>query len=81
MTDRHPKYAVFVERNLDLAHQLLQAQFADPDRLAEIPDSATIVFLPADDSELTAYNLEIGLAAVRNGRDVYFRHVGARMAP
>ena len=77
MSERHPKYDQFVERNLELAERLLVAGFDDPALLEAVPDGATIVLLPDDDPELAAYNLELGLASIRRGRDVYFRHVRA----
>jgi hypothetical protein len=34
--------------------------------------------MPEEDPELFAANIEIGLAALRRGENVYFRHVSSR---
>lgn len=63
------------ERNIDAAFTFLSQIFNDPSMLDTIPDGATIVFIPKDDQEAAAANLELGISAVQSGADVYFRHV------
>ena len=63
------------DRNLALAGNLLADILRDPALLEQIPDEVTLVPLPADDPELTAYNLDLGCTPAAAGEDVYFRHV------
>ncbi len=65
------------EKNLDLAFDLFEAAFNDPMLLVDVPQGATLVLMPDDDPELFAANIEIGLAALRRGENVYFRHVSS----
>lgn len=55
--------------------ELTRAVLADPTLLDQIPNGVTLVLLPDDDPELAAEQVEAGLFAVREGRDVLFRHV------
>ena len=59
------------DKNLALAFEFMRAHLADD----EVPDGATLVLLPDDDATQTAANIEIGLAAIRRGKNVHFRHV------
>jgi hypothetical protein len=63
------------DRNLTLSFDLASAIVDDPALLDEIPEGATVIFLPDDDPELATANRAIGLAALDRGEDVYFRHV------
>jgi len=63
------------EKNIDMAFDLMQAALDDPEVLAGFPKDATTILLPSDNSEQFAANVEIGLAALRRGENVYFRHV------
>jgi hypothetical protein len=65
------------EKNLDLAFDLMQAALLDPDALADFPKNATTILLPGDDPDLYTANIEIGMAALRRGENVYFRHVSS----
>jgi hypothetical protein len=76
MTAR-PQDAELIERNMELAFALLREQAAHPESAAEIPDGATVILLPDDDAELAAFNRALGLKALEEGQDVYFRHVRA----
>ena len=81
-TPRTPPDADQIDRNIDLAFAFIREQLDHPERLAEIPvgdDEPTIILLPADDAELSARNLRLGLRAVEEGRNVYFRHVHGRV--
>ncbi len=70
--------AATVDRNLELSRRFTLATFADPTIADDIPDGAMVVLIPDDDPDHARANIEIGLAAVRRGENVYFRHV--RMA-
>jgi hypothetical protein len=54
---------------------LTRAVLVDPTLLDEIPDGVTLVLLPDDDPDVAAEQIEAGLFAVREGRDVLFRHI------
>ena len=45
------------------------------EQVAAIPPGVTIALLPDDDAEQARYNLDLALAAVARGEDVYIRHV------
>jgi Family of unknown function (DUF5647) len=62
-------------RNLELSRRWALAILADPTLLDEIPEGCDLELLPDDDPELSALNIELGLAALRRGFNVYFRHV------
>jgi hypothetical protein len=47
----------------------------DPALLDEIPEGTTLVLIPSDDPAIAEANLEIAMAEVRKGRDVYIRHI------
>ena len=70
-------------RAIALTFDFNRAILADPSILDDIPDGATIVLIPSEDPELAEAEVEQGLAALRQGRDVYFRHVrpGDRRPP
>jgi uncharacterized protein DUF5647 len=70
-----PPHAALIERNMELAFALLREQAAHPETAADIPDGATVIFIPDDDAELAAFNRSLGLKALEEGEDVYFRHV------
>ncbi len=62
-------------RGLRTTFGVMRDIVADPSVLDEIPDEVTMISIPADDPELAAAEGELGLAALRRGEDVYFRHV------
>ncbi len=62
-------------RNILLAFELAQTHLEHPELLNDVPDGATLVLIPDNDPELTAFNIELGMKAVQAGQDVYFRHV------
>ena len=78
----HTRSAPIVEtdtdRVFDLVDDFTQAILADPTLLAGVPHGATLVLLPDDDPEFVDRSIERGIATVRRGRDVYFRHVTTR---
>ena len=69
--------ARMIDRNIDLAFDHLRAILDNPDRLAEVPNGATVAYIPDDDAELAQYNLALALFAFARGKNVYLRHVGA----
>src|SRR5687768_4030599 len=71
------------KRNVELTFDFNRAILADPSILDDIPDGATVVLIPSDDPDLAAAEIEQSLAALRQGCDVYFRHVrpGDRRPP
>jgi len=62
-------------RSLELSRRWAKAVLADPALLDGIPDGCDLELLPDDDPELAELNVELGLAALRRGFNVYFRHV------
>jgi hypothetical protein len=44
------------------------------------PLDRTLSLIPDDDPELAAFNVEVGLNAIRSGQNVYFRHVSRNVA-
>jgi len=63
------------ERNISAAFNFLAQIVDDPTILDTIPDRANIVFIPRDDPEAAAENIQLGVSIVRSGSDVYFRHI------
>lgn len=66
-----------VERNIDLAFEHIRETVEDPGLLDGIRDGVTFVLVPDDDPRLAEANILNGIEAVRDGKDVYFRHVSA----
>lgn len=63
-------YEEQMNRNLELTEAHLRAVIEHPELLNEIPDGATVIYLPDDDPELREANLEMALDIVRKtGRD------------
>ncbi|MGH2533804.1 MAG: hypothetical protein ACRDJW_16045 [Thermomicrobiales bacterium] len=62
-------------RSLELARRFGLAVIQNPSLLDDIPDGVNLILVADDDLELAAMKIEIGVAAVRRGDDVYFRHV------
>jgi hypothetical protein len=63
------------ERNIHAAFELARQIIDDPSILDNIPDGASIVFIPRDDPEAAASNRQLGMKILESGEDVYFRHV------
>jgi hypothetical protein len=62
-------------RSLELSRRWAKAILEHPALLDEIPDGCDLELLPEDDQELATMNIELGMAAIRRGFNVYFRHV------
>ena len=65
---------------------MISAALDDVSALDDIPDGATLVLLPADDPAFCEEAIALGIADVRRGLIVYFKHVPAdlgkdRLAP
>jgi len=68
-------------RAIGTTFDFIRAAAADPEVLDKVPDGATLVLIPDDDAELSAAEVEHGIAAVRWGDNVYFRHIRRRESP
>ena len=64
----------FAERDAALLIEFQRAALANPALLDGIPHGATLVLLPDAEPEFLERRLALGLAAIRQGRDVLFRH-------
>ena len=63
------------KRGISLTFDFNRAIVENPDILDDIPNGAIVVLIPPEDPELAAREIETGIAWVRQGADVYFRHV------
>ena len=59
---------------------LIEAAMDDASVLDDIPNGAMLVLLPADDPAFSEEALALGLKAVREGWNVYFKHLPAAAA-
>jgi hypothetical protein len=75
MTTHATKPNPLAERNIELAFSFMHDILDDPALLDEIPEGTTLVLIPSDDPTTAEANLEIAMAEVRKGRDVYIRHI------
>jgi hypothetical protein len=71
-----PKLDAFDRKTISLTTDFLEAAFDDASVLAGIPNGAVLVLLPADDPDFVEESIALGVAAVRRGQDVVFRHTG-----
>jgi hypothetical protein len=67
--------ADYAERTAAVLAAFYREAETDPTILERIPFGVTLVLVPDDDPELATIEIEIGQMALRQGRDVYFRHV------
>ena len=63
-------YEEQVQKNMELGEQFTAYALEHPDILKKIPEGAEIVFLPEDDSELTAQNQKIIARLTSQKQDV-----------
>jgi hypothetical protein len=63
------------EKNIALAFRFMRDVVDDPSLLDQIPNNATIVFLPEDDPEQVEANLQLAINSARSGKNVYLHHV------
>lgn len=59
---------------------LIEAAIDDASVLDDIPNGAVLVLLPADDPAFAEEALALGVKAVREGRNVYFKHLPTEAA-
>jgi Family of unknown function (DUF5647) len=69
------------DKGFDLSRRWGLAVIDNPSLLDEIPDGANLVLVPDDDPAFAEAKIELGIAAVRRGENVYFRHVRAADLP
>jgi hypothetical protein len=70
-----PSNETVEQRAISLAFAFTEAEIAAPDSLTGLPDEATITLIPDDDAELAARMVDRSLAAIWQGKNVYFLHV------
>jgi len=63
------------EKSFELARRWGLALIDDPALLAEIPEGANLVLMPDDDLPFAEAKMALGIAAIRRGENVYFRHL------
>ena len=64
-------------RAIELSGALSLAILDDPTLLDGIPNGCTLFLLPDGEPAFLERSLELGIAAIRQGRNVYFEHVPA----
>lgn len=77
MKTRDTDITSFVDRNIDMGFDFIQQTMENPALLENIPNGAAIIHIPDDDPELAEHNLELAIGVVRQGFDVYIRHVSS----
>ena len=76
-----PGVADQTDERLDLHRRFIMAGLADPAVFGVIPRDALFFLLPEDDPAFVEGEIAVGLAALRRGQDVYFRHVSVAEWP
>ena len=76
-----PRLDAFDRKTIGLTADFIEAAFDDATTLAGIPHGAVLVLLPNDDPSFVEESIALGIEAVRQGRDVVFRHLAAVSAP
>jgi hypothetical protein len=69
-----PRVDEFDRKTISLTADFLEAAFDDAEILSGIPQGALLVLLPEDDPSFVEESIALGIEAVRQGRDVVFRH-------
>ncbi len=64
-----------MRRNLSYAREHLLAIIANPALLDEIPNGASVVFVPQNDAALARYNRYLGRQQEQRGRKVIYQPV------
>jgi hypothetical protein len=65
-----------IEANIDLAFRFMEEAIDDPAILDKIPNGAAVVFLPADNPDLSMANFALATKLAEGGRQVQMRVVG-----
>lgn len=60
-------------RNLKLLQEFIAETIAD--ETFQLPPGVTVQLVPDDDQALAETNIAIGIAAIREGKNVYFHHL------
>jgi hypothetical protein len=71
-----PKLEEFDRKTISLTADFLEDALDDASILAGVSNGAVLVLLPADDPDFVEESISLGVAAVRRGQDVIFRHTG-----
>jgi hypothetical protein len=66
---------VMIQKNLVLHEEFVKYLLEQPDAAKQIPDGATLIFLPEDDLELYAANLALLEQARRDNAQIIVIHV------
>ena len=72
-----PTFEDFDRKTISLTADFIETAFDDASVLAGIPDGALLILLPEDDPSFLEQSIALGIDAVRDGRDVVFRHTAA----
>jgi hypothetical protein len=70
-----PAVDEFDRTSISLTADFIEAALDDASILNGIPRGAVLVLLPGDDPNFVTESIAIGIEAVRQGKDVVFRHV------
>lgn len=70
-----PNVDEFDRKTIGLTADFIEAAMDDASILDGIPSGSVLVLLPSDDPSFVAESIEMGIEAVRQGKDVVFRHV------
>jgi hypothetical protein len=73
-TPTKPNFDDFDRKQIILTADFIEAAFDDASVLAGIPDGVLLILLPEDDQSFLEESISLGIDAVREGRDVVFRH-------
>jgi hypothetical protein len=65
------------DRAADLGFAMAEAILRDASLLDEIPNGCTLFLLPEGEADFLERSIDFGIAAIRQGRNVYFKHVPA----
>ena len=65
------------DRAAELGFAMAEAILADPSTLDDVPNGCALFLLPAEEPEFLERSIELGIGAIRQGRNVYFKHVPA----
>jgi Family of unknown function (DUF5647) len=70
-----PPVDEFDRKTISLTADFVETALDDPSILAGIPHGAVLVLLPDNDPDFVQESIAIGFEAVRQGKDVVFRHL------
>jgi hypothetical protein len=76
-TPTKPRVNSFDRKTIGLTADFIEAAFDDASILVGIPNGALLILLPHDDPPFVEESIALGINAVREGRDVVFRHTSS----